>query len=82
MAADALSSWVKDMTAISSSLGELGPVVEVVEELESEKPRKCRPHDLSDFHRRLLSFRTHWWFNKPVGMSALAAARRGWINTG
>lgn len=28
----------------------------------------------------LSSFRTHWWFNKPLAFSALAAARRGWTD--
>eukprot|EP00931_Biecheleriopsis_adriatica_P012084 TRINITY_DN113186_c0_g1_i1.p1 TRINITY_DN113186_c0_g1~~TRINITY_DN113186_c0_g1_i1.p1 ORF type:complete len:384 (-),score=80.32 TRINITY_DN113186_c0_g1_i1:48-1199(-) len=49
---------------------------------EDSLPRKCRPHDLDDFRRRISSFRPHWWFNKPVGFSALAAARRGWTNVG
>jgi len=37
---------------------------------------------LSDHRQRLRSFRTHWWFNKPLGISPIECARRGWFNVG
>mmetsp|Transcript_116188 Transcript_116188/g.353388 ORF Transcript_116188/g.353388 Transcript_116188/m.353388 type:complete len:376 (+) Transcript_116188:77-1204(+) len=44
--------------------------------------QKCRPADIGDHRRRLSSFRTHWWFNKPLGASPIECARRGWVNVG
>lgn len=43
---------------------------------------KCRPTNLGDHRRRLGTFRTHWWFNKPVAVSPIECARHGWINVG
>eukprot|EP00435_Cladocopium_sp_Y103_P022639 s3276_g5.t1 len=58
----------------------------VAESLEADvgedtktKKRKCREEDLEDFRHRLGSFKAPWWFNKPLAFSALAAARRGWV---
>ena len=53
-----------------------------VSEDDKTKKRKCREEDLDDFRQRLSTFKTHWWFNKPLAFSALAAARRGWQNAG
>lgn len=46
------------------------------------RPRKCRPEDPKDYLRRLSTFRAPWWFNKPLGLSPIACARRGWCNVG
>lgn len=48
----------------------------------STGPQKCRPTDLGDHHARLWTFRTHWWFNKPLGVSPIRCAQRGWCNVG
>jgi len=45
-------------------------------------PPKCRPTDLGDHHARLWTFRTHWWFNKPLGVSPIRCSQRGWRNVG
>lgn len=65
---------------LSSALSESCATEDVDVEVltETDPPNKCRPHDLGDFKRRLVSFCTPWWFNRPVGLSPLAAARRGW----
>lgn len=48
------------------------------------EPRRftCRPLDLFDYWRRLRTFRPGWWFNKPVGVSPIECARRGWAALG
>eukprot|EP00933_Yihiella_yeosuensis_P037310 TRINITY_DN31210_c0_g2_i1.p1 TRINITY_DN31210_c0_g2~~TRINITY_DN31210_c0_g2_i1.p1 ORF type:complete len:399 (+),score=95.91 TRINITY_DN31210_c0_g2_i1:91-1197(+) len=61
---------------------EVSSITSVYEDLGSEAPQKCRPNDLGDFHERLNSFWTAWWFNKPIGLSPIDAARRGWVNSG
>eukprot|EP00913_Durusdinium_trenchii_P009262 g8703.t1 len=47
-----------------------------------ETKTKCREEDLEEFRQRLQSFKTHWWFNKPLAVCPLAAARKGWSNIG
>lgn len=42
----------------------------------------CRPENLGDYYRRLRSFRPGWWFNKPLGVSPIECARRGWACIG
>jgi len=48
----------------------------------SAGPLKCRPTDLGDHHARLWTFRTHWWFNKPLGVSPIRCSQCGWRNVG
>lgn len=44
--------------------------------------RKCRPLSLDDYYRRLRAFQPGWWFAKPVGVSPIECARRGWAGAG
>jgi len=43
---------------------------------------KCRPGNVDDFKRRLRTFQVPWWFNKPLCVSPIECARRGWVNAG
>ncbi|CAM9435916.1 unnamed protein product, partial [Phaeothamnion confervicola] len=40
----------------------------------------CRPWMYDDFLERLATFKPGTWFAKPAAISALQAARYGWIN--
>lgn len=53
-------------------------------EAEGEKAEalRCRPKDVKGYHRRLRTFRPGWWFNKPIGVSPIECARRGWACAG
>ncbi|KAI3428218.1 hypothetical protein D9Q98_006598 [Chlorella vulgaris] len=42
---------------------------------------KGRPWDRGDLFRRLATFRSSTWFCKPVAISPVECARRGWTNT-
>lgn len=41
-------------------------------------PLQCRPESREDYLKRLGSFRPYLWFGKPLGISPINAARRGW----
>ncbi len=64
-----------------------------------QRSKLSSSRDMAPFHEVLVgleqkvllglsTFKTHWWFNKPLAFSALAAARRGtvwwfeWLKTG
>jgi hypothetical protein len=40
----------------------------------------CKPFSISDFHRRLGTFRVRTWFGKPESLSPLRCAAKGWLN--
>jgi len=41
---------------------------------------KCRPKDVNQYLDRLRTFKTPWWFNRPLAISPIACAQRGWVN--
>lgn len=43
---------------------------------------RCKPWSSSDFRDRLRTFKTGWWFAKPLELSPLVCARYGWHNSG
>lgn len=59
-----------------------GPAKRRRRESDAGVSRVCRPVNVSDFRRRVASFRAPWWFNRPVGLSPIACAGRGWSNSG
>ncbi|XP_022867465.1 nuclear-interacting partner of ALK-like, partial [Olea europaea var. sylvestris] len=58
-------------TSLSTSAGDSA--------LGSSQP-SCRPWERGDLLRRLSTFNPANWFGKPKAASALACARRGWVN--
>ncbi|KAJ7558984.1 hypothetical protein O6H91_04G064300 [Diphasiastrum complanatum] len=40
----------------------------------------CRPWDREDLLMRLSTFKSNSWFKKPMAISPMACARRGWAN--
>eukprot|EP00746_Dinoflagellata_sp_MGD_P087004 gnl/MRDRNA2_/MRDRNA2_34506_c0_seq1.p1 gnl/MRDRNA2_/MRDRNA2_34506_c0~~gnl/MRDRNA2_/MRDRNA2_34506_c0_seq1.p1 ORF type:complete len:414 (-),score=69.17 gnl/MRDRNA2_/MRDRNA2_34506_c0_seq1:119-1360(-) len=47
-----------------------------------EEAISCRPASMSDYRRRLATFRVCNWFNKPLAVSPIQCARRGLVNDG
>lgn len=49
------------------------------EKVIDEAPAKCRPDSVEDYLRRLGTFRVPLWFNRPLALSPIECARRGWV---
>merc|ERR1719440_2294185 len=48
----------------------------------SQGQQRCRPNDLAAHVWRLATFRAATWFHKPLELSPIECARRGFVNSG
>lgn len=49
------------------------------EKVIDEASAKCRPDNVEDYLQRLGTFRVPLWFNRPLALSPIECARRGWV---
>eukprot|EP00927_Polykrikos_kofoidii_P067221 TRINITY_DN62734_c0_g1_i1.p1 TRINITY_DN62734_c0_g1~~TRINITY_DN62734_c0_g1_i1.p1 ORF type:complete len:384 (+),score=58.43 TRINITY_DN62734_c0_g1_i1:52-1203(+) len=75
-----------DATVALELLDSLGSAVAHCDAGEKEEDnvdefQRCRPQSLSDYTLRLRTFVVPQWFNRPLAISPIKCARRGWINT-